>query len=43
MKKTEQKVLLQLARATIVAQVNGQPLPGIENRLRHCNPIPAVL
>ena len=30
MKKTEQKVLLQLARATILAQVQGQPLPGIE-------------
>ena len=30
MKKTEQKVLLQLARATIVAQVHGQPLPVLE-------------
>lgn len=30
MKKTEQKALLQLARKTIIAQVSGQPLPGIE-------------
>ncbi len=30
MKKTEQKVLLQLARATIVAQVHGQSLPVLE-------------
>ena len=30
MKKTEQKVLLLLARETIVARVNGQPLPTVE-------------
>lgn len=31
MKKTEQKVLLLLARETIIARVNGQPLPVIEH------------
>jgi len=30
MKKTEQQTLLQLARTTIVAQISGQSLPGIE-------------